>query len=170
MSNLVSSLLLISIAIGCSVTVYEAFNGLASASNQPTVNLQVNGGKLVQGTNQATLSISLVNLGSQPTTSLAISLNGVQSSLSSFSATSTLTSLPSGTQVYSGSFVVLPNSSAISYSFNAVLNPNQSVDLAITFAPSIQGAALFTSENTYDLVLSAQPFSQASVLLTASSP
>lgn len=170
LSNLVSSLLLISIALGAGVIVYGAFNGLAAASNSPSASLQINAGQLIQGANQATLRIQVANLGSQPITSLTIGLSGVQSSSASFSATVSMISLSTGSQIYSSSFTVPSGSTSVSYSFSAALNPNQNVGLIVTFTPSTQGASLFIAGSSYNLLVSSQPYSQASVLLTAAAP
>ncbi|MDV3277104.1 MAG: hypothetical protein LYZ69_01385 [Nitrososphaerales archaeon] len=170
LSNLVSSLMLISIALASGVIVYSAFNGLAAASNPPSASLQVNEGQLVQGANEATLRVQLTNLGSQPITTLTIALSGVQSSTASFSATVTLISMSTGSQIYSGSFTVPSGSTSVFYSFSAALNPNQNVGLVVTFTPSAQGASLFIAGSTYNFLVSSQPYAQASVLLVAGAP
>jgi len=170
MSNVIASLLLISIAISSGVIVYSAFNGLAAASGPPSASLQVTSGKLVQGTNEATLSATLANQGSQPITSLAITMSGVQSVSGSFSAQIALTGIPGGGQLYSGSFTVPSSSTTVSYSFSVVLNPSQNADLVVTFVASTAGTALFTAGNSYSLGLSSQPSSLASILLTAQAP
>ncbi len=170
LSNLVSSLLLVSIALASGAIVYAAFSGLAAASNPPSASLQVNGGQLVQGANEATLKVQLVNLGSQPTTALTIALSGVQPSSASFAATVTLISLSTGSQTYSGSFTVASGSTSVYCSFSAALNPNQNAGLIVTFTPSAQGASLFTAGSIYSLFVSSQPYAQASVSLTAGAP
>ncbi len=152
------------------VIVYATFNGLAAASNPTAANLQINGGQLIQGAKIATLKVQMVNLGSQPTTSLALGLSGVQSSSAIFSATVSVMDLSSGGTTYSGSFTVPSSSTSVSYSFNAALNPNQNVALVVTLTPSVQGASLFTVGSTYNLLVSTQPYSKAAAVLTAGVP